>query len=44
VVGAGAVVTADVAPGAIVAGNPARLLRDQAIDDWETVCPHSSTH
>lgn len=44
VVGAGSVVTADVAPGAIVAGNPARVFRTQPIEDWETVCPHSSMH
>jgi sugar O-acyltransferase (sialic acid O-acetyltransferase NeuD family) len=44
VVGAGSVVTADVPPGTIVAGNPARVLRTQPIEDWETVCPHSSMH
>jgi acetyltransferase-like isoleucine patch superfamily enzyme len=37
-------VTHDVEPGAIVAGNPARVVRHQQIDDWETVCPHSSMH
>lgn len=44
VVGAGSVVTVDVAPGTIVAGNPARVLRSHPIDDWTTTCPHSSTH
>ncbi len=44
IVGAGAVVTRDVESGAIVAGNPARVIRTQQVDDWETVCPHSSTH
>ena len=44
IVAAGAVVTTDVAPGAVVAGNPARLLRTEPIDEWETVCPHSSMH
>jgi sugar O-acyltransferase (sialic acid O-acetyltransferase NeuD family) len=44
IVGAGAVVTSDVTPGAIVVGNPARLVRHQQIDDWGTECPHSSMH
>ena len=40
VVGAGAVVTRDVEPGAVVAGNPARVLRvdDDALEG--TTCPH----
>jgi sugar O-acyltransferase (sialic acid O-acetyltransferase NeuD family) len=44
IVGAGAVVTSDVARGAIVVGNPARLVRHQQIGDWGTECPHSSMH
>jgi len=44
IVGAGAVVTTDVAPGVVVAGNPAKPLRMQPIEDWETTCPHSSMH
>jgi acetyltransferase-like isoleucine patch superfamily enzyme len=32
IVGAGSVVTHDVTPGTIVAGNPARLLRKMQID------------
>lgn len=37
-VGAGAVVTRDVAPGDVVVGNPARVLRTQALE--ELACPH----
>jgi sugar O-acyltransferase (sialic acid O-acetyltransferase NeuD family) len=44
IIAAGAVVTTDVAPGAVVAGNPARLLRTEPVEDWNTVCPHSSMH
>ena len=40
VVGAGAVVTRDVEPGAVVAGNPARVLRNEPADGEEPVCPH----
>jgi putative colanic acid biosynthesis acetyltransferase WcaF len=35
VVGAMAVVTRDVAPGAIIAGNPARLLKNRAVEEKE---------
>jgi serine acetyltransferase len=35
VVGAGAVVTKEVAPNTIVGGNPARLIRELAIEDPE---------
>ena len=38
VVGAGAVVTRDVAPGDVVVGNPARVLRAQDVE--ELTCPH----
>jgi sugar O-acyltransferase (sialic acid O-acetyltransferase NeuD family) len=44
VVGAGAVVTRDVEPGAVVAGNPARVLRHEPADGEEPVCPHGPAH
>jgi sugar O-acyltransferase (sialic acid O-acetyltransferase NeuD family) len=44
VVGAGAVVTRDVEPGAVVAGNPARVLRHEPLDGEEPVCPHGPAH
>ncbi|MDR7253416.1 sugar O-acyltransferase (sialic acid O-acetyltransferase NeuD family) [Nocardioides sp. BE266] len=37
-VGAGAVVTRDVEPGAVVVGNPARVLRTEDVE--ELTCPH----
>ena len=39
-VGAGAVVTRDVAPGDVVVGNPARVLRTNPDVHEEMTCPH----
>jgi len=44
IVGAGSVVTKDVPPNAIVAGNPAKLLRFLPVEDDQTIEPLPDTH